>query len=293
MKSMILGMLAETSIHPGAGRNQGFVDLPVAREGATDYPVIVGSSLKGALREHARQLDTFVDAGELERKKLDQLFGEQEHAGQLLVSDARLLLLPIRSLNSQYKWIICPHIIERMARDFRRLNQPAASLSESALRALNHTEYSALGQSPGDILFLEERQFSLSAPVDTSIIELIASLIPHPEVRARLERQLVVISDDDFTWFARYGLVVNARNVLEEDTKTSKNLWYEETLPPDSLFYALLSERRGEALKLAGELFQARPYLQVGGNATVGQGWFATQPIMPDSSNSSSQRGQR
>ena len=29
----------------------GVVDLPVAREAATDYPVLVGSSLKGALRD--------------------------------------------------------------------------------------------------------------------------------------------------------------------------------------------------------------------------------------------------
>ncbi len=49
MKTLLYGMLAETSIHPGAGQSSGFVDLPVAREAATDYPVIVGSSLKGAL----------------------------------------------------------------------------------------------------------------------------------------------------------------------------------------------------------------------------------------------------
>ena len=47
MKTLLYGLLAETSIHPGAGQSSGFVDLPVAREAATDYPVIVGSSLKG------------------------------------------------------------------------------------------------------------------------------------------------------------------------------------------------------------------------------------------------------
>ena len=50
MKSAMLGLLAETPIHPGAGRGMGVVDLPVAREAATDYPVLVGSSLKGALK---------------------------------------------------------------------------------------------------------------------------------------------------------------------------------------------------------------------------------------------------
>ena len=51
MKTAMLGLLAETSVHPGSGRGVGVVDLPVARETATDYPVLVGSSLKGALRD--------------------------------------------------------------------------------------------------------------------------------------------------------------------------------------------------------------------------------------------------
>ena len=49
MRSAVIGLLAETSIHPGTGRSTGVVDLPVAREAATDYPFIAGSSLKGAL----------------------------------------------------------------------------------------------------------------------------------------------------------------------------------------------------------------------------------------------------
>ena len=53
MRAAILGLLAETSIHPGAGRSMGVVDLPVAREASTHYPVLVGSSLKGALKDKA------------------------------------------------------------------------------------------------------------------------------------------------------------------------------------------------------------------------------------------------
>ncbi len=55
MKCIIIGMLAETPVHPGAGRSTGFVDLPVARESITEYPVIVGSSLKGAIKDRARE----------------------------------------------------------------------------------------------------------------------------------------------------------------------------------------------------------------------------------------------
>ena len=101
------------------------------------------------------------------------------------------------------------------------------------------------------------------------------SLILHEETKKRVDKQLVVLHNDDFAWFARYGLAVNARNVLDEKTKTSKNLWYEETIPPDAIFYCLLAERGEDALSMARKMFDKRPYIQAGGNATVGQGWFA------------------
>jgi CRISPR-associated protein Cmr4 len=264
-------MLAETSVHPGAGQSSGFVDLPVAREKATDYPVIVGSSLKGALRDQARQ-NGWGDNG-----KADRVFGIQDNAGDLLVSDARLLLLPVRSLNSAYKWVTCPHLLERFARDRRRAGLDAARLADHQQRALAAEGSHALGANMGDVLFLEERQFSTVADVNREVVDALASLIAHTEAKSRLERQLVVLSDDDFTWFARYGLSVNARNVLDDDTKTSENLWYEETIPPDSLFYAVFAERNAGALGKANTLFEGAPYLQVGGNATVGQGWFAVE----------------
>jgi CRISPR-associated protein Cmr4 len=37
MKTQILGMLAETFIHPGTGQSVGAIDVPVAREAATSY----------------------------------------------------------------------------------------------------------------------------------------------------------------------------------------------------------------------------------------------------------------
>jgi CRISPR-associated protein Cmr4 len=100
-------------------------------------------------------------------------------------------------------------------------------------------------------------------------------LMPHRPAKDRIDRQLVILHDDDFKWFASYGLPVAARNNLNERTKVSEKLWYEETLPQDTLMYMLLMERFDNSIiKLRGML-KDRPYLQVGGNETVGQGWFA------------------
>lgn len=86
----------------------------------------------------------------------------------------------------------------------------------------------------------------------------------------------MVLSDEDFSWFARYGLPIQARNRLEKDTKKSEGLWYEETLPSDTIMYALVIARAPEGIDYIKNLFsQANsPYLQLGGNETIGQGWF-------------------
>ncbi len=267
MKATILGMLAETSIHPGSGQDAGFVDLPVARESATDFPVIAGSSLKGALLDRARQVS-------MEDSERDLVFGQQDNAGKILVGDARLLMLPIRSLKGAYKWITCPQLITRLQRDSARMHDTAP-----ASGAVNIPPGQYLGNNHAS-LFLEERQFEFGGEMPEGVVEQIGQLMLSGA--GQLNDRMVILSDDDFAWFARYGLAINARNFLDKETKSSKNLWYEETIPPDALFYSLVAQRDSKsdgALDKVLELFSQRPYLQVGGNETVGQGWFAIRPL--------------
>lgn len=276
MRSVIIGMLAETPVHPGAGRSTGFVDLPVARESITEYPVIVGSSLKGALKDRAREMwpGEKPENGEskIPSDNVAKVFGQQDGAGDLIVSDARLLLLPVRSLTGQYKWATCPYLLERLSRDIQRSGNGTKFKTPKTDK--KPQKGSVLAAGTGN-LFLEEREFKIEGKADGSIIESISQLVLHTAAIERLAEQLIVLNDDDFKWFASYGLPINARNVLDEDTKTSLNLWYEETLPQDSLFYTLFLERGNGAIGLVKTMVGDRPYLQVGGNETVGHGWFA------------------
>jgi len=262
MNALILGMLTETLVHVGGSQGAGVVDLPVAREGATDYPFIPGSGLKGALRDKARR-----------HADRDAMFGTQERAGQVLVGDGRLLLLPVRSLTGTYRWVTCPHILERYARDLRRagLGQPQLPDSPEPGTALSDRE---------SILFLEEREFA-TVPTDLStLVESLGMVVVNDDARSRLDERMLIVHDDDFAWFARYGLPIQARNVLEEETKRSKNLWYEEALPADTVLYAMIASRGTDGLEAFADLFpQDDPYLQVGANETVGQGWCLVQPI--------------
>lgn len=268
MNGFVLGMLAETSIHPGMGQAQSVIDLPVAREATTDYPMIPGSSLKGVLRDKVRE----------EQANDDSLFGTPDSIGGIGVTDARLLLLPVRSLSGHYRWVTCPYLLERFARD--------TALIDHSIRLKEFTPESnqvITGKTTETHLFLEEFSFQVVERPDPILLlaECIAPLVRHESVRRRLSRQLAVVSDEEFAHFARYSLPVQARNVLDAESKTSKNLWYEETIPPDTLMYSLILARPGKEAQvdeLKG-LLEEKPYVQAGGNETVGQGWFITKTV--------------
>jgi CRISPR-associated protein Cmr4 len=266
MQTIILGLLAETFIHPGSGRTGGAIDLPVAREAATDYPFMAGSSLKGALCDQYEQKFPNGDT--------ETLFGKPDRAGQILVSDARLLLLPVRSLTGAYKWATCPHLLERYSRDRVRCGL-SGDLSPTG--ALGTKCYLGAG-SGNQKLYLEERGFERVDGLPQEVVALIGELIPHPRTKERLLGQIVILHDNDFAWFARYGLAVPARNKLK-DNKTSDNLWYEESIPPDTLMYAVLAGRQDDAISSIRMIFDGCAYIQAGGNETVGQGWFAVQML--------------
>lgn len=251
-KQYILSMIAESYIHPGSGQSTSHVDLPVARERVTNYPFISSTSLKGSLKN--------AYSGE----NANMIFGN-DSVGRVLFSDARLLLLPVRSLSSLYYWVTCPYILERLSRDFERLGH------KSELTIPTVEENTALCSTSEKNIYLEELQFEtkkLNRNSDESLnalISVLEKLISDEKARDRLSKQLVILNNDDFLWFASFGLPVLARNQLNNN-KVSNNLWYEEYLPVDTVMYSIIIDR--------GTDYEPPKYLQVGGNESVGQGWF-------------------
>ena len=98
----------------GTNQTASLIDLPIAREAGTDYPYIPGSGMKGALRDTARlryEPDVREEQFEKDHKLVRTMFGAEAGtgaAGQLLVSDARLAFLPLRSLDRAFVWATCP-----------------------------------------------------------------------------------------------------------------------------------------------------------------------------------------
>lgn len=263
MKVDVVGLLSETSMHPGSESVTGVIDLPVAREVFTGYPVITGSSMKGTIR------DSFENR--VKGNISEKLFGQQDRAGDISFSDARLLLLPVRSLIGHYKWVTCPYVLDRFIRDLK-----LAGYQVENFGIKNIEKGQVLCSSDDDELFLEEITFVVKQENELlkEVCKIIRPLLYHKSLKDRLLNQLAIINDDEFTYFANFCLEVRARNKLDSK-KISENLWYEECLPPDTLFYTLMMCRAGkeESLKDLRSAFSDNPYIQIGGNETVGQGW--------------------
>ncbi len=292
----ILGLLAQTSMHAGAGAAVGAVDLPIQREGHNGWPCVFGSAMKGALRAKAE--------GRLDPDTLITVFGPEttkasEHAGALAVGDARLLLLPVRSLTSTFKWVTCPEALKRLKRDIDLLGLTDAALQFDPPGVQDTSgACTAMVHAGADGLFLEEYRFTTTADAAglAATITALAALMQRAGVHAELESRLVIISDDIFSFLVHQATPVAAHIAIESASKTVKEgaLWYEETLPPETLLYVPLlahkSRKKDETIEAAAirqavvnTLFKDGsrddPWLQIGGNETVGMGWCAVKAV--------------
>lgn len=294
-----IGLYAETPLHPGSGSTAGAVDLPVQRETHTGIPLIPGSSLKGVLRHVAEQrsIQNRKNGGSGFQDKIDEAFGPSKgdlHGGALAPTDARLLLFPVRSLEGIFIWVTCPMIIERLQRDLALAGKLPAQ-GQLIQIEVDNEQAKVCSDSPlGDHLVLEENEYTRerdeSKAVD-NLATLIASFMPdtpgYSFYRDRLNNYLAVISNTDYQRMARTSTEVVTRIKLNEQKTTTGNggnMWTEEFLPSDCLFYSLLlampSRKHGGVLTGGSQVLdfvktQVQPrVIQIGGDETVGRGWM-------------------
>ena len=268
---------ALSPLHAGTGQAVGAIDLPIARERPTGIPLLPGSSIKGALR--ARIKDPAWQKA---------IFGPQtanagEHAGAVQFADAHLLLLPVRSLWGTFAWVSSPYLLQRFARDLRE-----AGIAVSMPRKLATIETCLLpagsalaGSSSGDRVILEDLDFKPQH--DKAIDALCTQLDTYLELGAAA--RLCIVHDDVMSTLMETATEVCARIRLDPDTKTVDGgaLWYEESLPTESVLFGLAvatdafapnNAPRRSGLQLLDHIAEhaGKQALQFGGKATVGRG---------------------
>jgi CRISPR-associated protein Cmr4 len=215
------------------------------------------------------------------------------HAGALALSDARLLLFPVRTIGPAFAWVTCPLALARLRRDAAEAGiegMPAVSEPPSDTHAV------VPGSWKGGGVLLEE--FSYEATVSRELGQLggwiaerfLPASTPYDYWRELVRTALVLVTDADFRDFVRHATEVVTRVRLTAAKTVERGaLWTEENLPSDTLLYSFVvawppangasTDIDGAAAvmeRVAG-LVRARPVVQVGGKETVGRGFVAVR----------------
>lgn len=246
---------AMTPIHMGVGEGPRDINLPTARERVTNYPVVYGSSVKGVLRDYAVEMQE----NPKKNRKLFSVFGPDserasEARGGIIFTDAQLLALPVRSMETVFAWVTCPLVLRRLVRDLTQCDSPEIKTLLKETEALLSQEPGADSAfitaesklSEGDEVMLEDYIFTKkdSAELTTWVKTISETLGPKGD-GAFFKERFALIPDKIFSYFATYGTEIRTRVRIEDKTGTaaSSGPWSEEYLPAESLLHGLIVGR--------------------------------------------------
>lgn len=274
MENMLLiGYRTVTPLHAGGERGTGVVDLPVAREHHSAWPVIPSSTVKGNFRAKARDhRDKFSKEVE------DRLFGPEgaETGGAIRFDEASVLLLPVRSLDQHFYWVTAPDALRRFGVALRRAG---AKLPDSIPEPVQ--DHVMVAESTSGSLHLEDMCLRTQQTGLDSWVTALAKVAALTE--EVLKRKLAVVTDDDFRVLCGFALPVSAHIKLDPALKVNKHsaLWYEEDVSVDTVFYSVFgclasADRNLKADDVATHLQTLLDadagFTRFGGGETVGKG---------------------
>lgn len=271
-------------LHCGTGHAVGAIELPIAREKPTHLPIVPGSSLKGVLRAQQDIKGVHLAAFGPETANA----GDQ--AGAVQFGDARLVLLPMRSVAGVFAWTASPYLLHRFKKDLEAAGKPGwkeeitVPTSQECLTADANTLVTSLGR-----VVLEDLDFTVRA-ADKARTEAVAKSLGEAffpgdaDSQAFLKAHLCIVHDDVMGLLLEMGTELQAHVRLDPDTKTVAEgaLWHEESLPVESLLASLVlvnpeSKKGGggasaDAITVHVKGLCHQKVIQFGGKATVGKG---------------------
>ncbi len=278
-RALVMYIYSETPLHPGSGATiNGIADLPIQRERHTEFPIIQASSIKGVLRNSAKEVG-------INNGNRDLIFGEQERIGGVSVTDARILAFPVRSLKGIFGWITCPLVLERFKRDLELAGKAvdfSVSLPSEDGKALVPANCNLV--MDGNI-YLEDVKLEAESNEDvTKIADILSNCIhegkEYEQTREKIKRDLVIVSNDIFRDFTVMTIEIATRIKIDQNSGTveSGGLWSEEHLPTDTLMYFLVlipgrtNNLSAEDVEQKLRNFEGK-ILQMGGDETIGRGF--------------------
>jgi CRISPR-associated protein Cmr4 len=277
----LLYLYAESPVHTGAANSVDVLDLPVQREAATGYPVIWGQSLKGALRQAAKEAGW--------GGRVNGVFGSAigdpgenggTMPGTLAVGDAQLVAMPVPALRHTFAWLTSEIALSRLARKYKILRRDAPALptvaSDQALAAA--TAWTAEGRE-----VLGPCLVPIGGPPDRALVDwaerIAADALDWDEAfgpfGAKLREDLVLAGSDLVSVLLRECTEQAVRVQLGKSKTVENGPFYSEYLPAETIMAAVLTLRGSgdepgnrQALR---DLLDEQ-LLQIGGDETLGKG---------------------
>lgn len=193
--------------------------------------------------------------------------GDKGYAGAVGLTDARLLLFPVKSMKGVFAWVTCPKVLQQFHRDmmlteFKDCEEITYSLAVSALTTPLECTGGVLGscklflKNDSKKIVLEEYTFEIvhkENPELALLLKFLADqLFPVPRSedepdiyafwRSKMMTDVVVLPDEDFTDFVNLSTEVITRTKIDNETGTvaKGQLFTEEYLPAESVLYSLV-----------------------------------------------------
>lgn len=263
---------AVTSLHSGTGRGLGYIDNPIARESVTNWPYVPASSIKGVLRDY------FEDNAET-KDLVNKAFGaggENNSAGALVFTDAKIVCLPVRSLYGTFAWCCSTVSLNRIKRDLLLAgiksfdNIPNIEKQKISVTSNSELKYEKK-------VYLEDLDLDVQDQAETEtdkIAQFLANKIFTDDIQKEIfQKRFAIVGEEVFNFLCETGTEVIAHNRIKDDTKVTDTgaLWYEETLPPETILFGFVWQQ--EFCKTDLNCFcNSKLYLQLGGKSSVGKG---------------------
>ncbi|BBE31756.1 type III-B CRISPR module RAMP protein Cmr4 [Tepiditoga spiralis] len=267
MKGKVAFLYSVTQLHAGKGFDSGVVDLPIQREEATGFPIVSG--IKGAIRNEIKwgsdEKDIF---GAMPDNKNEDL------AGTIAFSEAKIFLFPLRSISHGFVWVTCPMVLSRLKTAFKLTNNNKIEEKISTvLKNFKNEELSTFNSSQVNIEeFLVTPKYSKELK---EFLEELKEITPDEYLSDKLINTTVLLSDKDFMFFVKNSTEVMARIKINKEKGVTEQgaLWYEEYLPNDTVMYFIVKEilEKNTLEKLEEKLNDN--FINVGGKATIGKGF--------------------
>lgn len=299
MNTRIYWLHALTPLHVGSGQGAGFIDLPIIREKVTHWPLVPGSAVKGVLADCHGATDEERGKDSNNGKLLRAAFGrsdadkEKDNAGSLVFTDARLICLAVRSLFGTFAWVTSPLALQRFKRDLdgakvTEIPTSHCPISDQKIH-LPTDAGSVLKLSDGKV-YLEDLDFE-AQDCDCAKEwggQLSRWVFPgNSDWQKIFKERFAILPDNSFDFLCEMGTEINARIRIDDEKKTVAKgaLWYEESLPAESILAGLVwcdrvfpkallkpPEGKTEQQWLMETYCQKELTLQIGGKATIGKG---------------------